>query len=91
MIDEWLYQYHSWWVAALLFPQNGVFKKMWGSWKKFQRFGGDPEFNSQLVRDSECVQNAIGLETLVSIRQIELNDIVWFNVKALSLNHNVTV
>ena len=42
MIDEWLYEYHSWRVSALLFPWNGVLKKNWGSWKKFQRFGGDP-------------------------------------------------
>ena len=42
MIDEWLYEYHSWRVSALLFPWNGVLKKIWGSWKKFQRFGGDP-------------------------------------------------
>ena len=37
MIDEWLYQYHSWCVAAFLFPQNGVLKKFlkiwWGPWK----------------------------------------------------------
>ena len=41
MIDEWLYEYHSWRVSALLFPWNGVLKKIWGSWKNFQRFGGD--------------------------------------------------
>ena len=32
--------------AALLFPQNGVLKKIWGSYEKIQRFGGDPGYSN---------------------------------------------